>query len=415
MSATGLSGFVDQLADNVRDYRYRNFRLAKDLRGLEQIHGLDVPDGVAFYCNRILEALTRAGVVQLNFPETNTLFAALGVLQESEMIPKIILGWSHEIRFMGNHARHLGRELCAEDTRLGLLLLERFLTWFFCDFEMGPKAKSIARTGDLQLTDDHAVRQLLCALERRDIDIAPIQRWIAEPDAKTLLSYTPVFHGALAEGLMERGCMNDAQHLLEEGRKTFPDDERLCQLMGLYWSRTGNLERARSCLMELRPLENNYADPETIGILAGIIKRFWKKDPNNRSLLHEAHNIYARGWRNSDRTNTYLGINAATTALWLNRPNIARSIANEVNTYLEKRLAVLHSLPATKKRCLGYWDQATRAEALLLMEQWDAAKTAYRDAFQEFAHLPKNIEVTRQQMIRILDHLGRADEAESFA
>ena len=83
-----------------------------------------------------------------------------------------------------------------------------------------------------------------------------------------------------------------------------------------------HLHRARAELEALRP-SGSPADEETHGILAGIYKRLSDQDPANASWLQRCHEVYLRGWELSQEMNNYLGINAASTALWLGQGALA--------------------------------------------------------------------------------------------
>ncbi len=102
--------------------------------------------------------------------------------------------------------------------------------------------------------------------------------------------------------------------------------------MGLYFSRSGNLQEA---LKRLEPLYARYMDDgEMAGVTAGVYKRLWRSDKTDGKRLEQSHRAYRHGWDVSRQSNAYLGVNAAATALWLGRPEDAREIAAVVrNSY----------------------------------------------------------------------------------
>src|SRR5262249_54643038 len=147
------------------------------------------------------------------------------------------------------------------------------------------------------------------------------------------------------------------------------------------------------------------ADEETQGILAGVYKRYWQQDPANLTWLTHCHAAYKEGWERSQQTNTYLGINAATTALWLGQSEQASVLAGQVVQLLQERqrqLAEMNYEPVQ----LNYWDQATLAEGYLLQRRLPEARAAYKSAFQNHASETRNHSVTREQARRIVSRLG---------
>ncbi len=186
---------------------------------------------------------------------------------------------------------------------------------------------------------------------------------------------------------------------------------RLRQLEALYWSRRGSTEgaaahlhKARQALETLRP-GGSPADEETHGILGGVYKRLSELEAAVPSWLRRCHEEYRRGWELSQQTNNYLGINAASTALWLGEKEEANRLAAEVRQTLDALREALRTSEGGP-RTLTYWDQATLAEACLLLGDLERSRTLYAEAFARFKEKVADIEVTRKQGRRILDKLG---------
>ena len=219
------------------------------------------------------------------------------------------------------------------------------------------------------------------------------------------VSPRPALPATAAEMLLDGKEHDEARRLLEAALGESPDDLRLNQLMGLYWSRTGNL---REALRLLEPLHARYLDDgETAGITAGVYKRLWKSDKSDGKWLEQSHRAYRHGWDASRQSNAYLGVNAATTALWLGRPEDAREIAASVRRLLQRRAAALAKHTADPDLVLNYWDHVTLAEAHLLLGEYAAARAAYVEAFARHAECLDNIAVSRGQLGDILRRSGR--------
>jgi hypothetical protein len=141
--------------------------------------------------------------------------------------------------------------------------------------------------------------------------------------------------------------------------------------------------------------------------MAGTCKRLWLADKQKRDWLLKANRGYARGWESSKKTNAYLGINAATTSLWLEKGSEARARAGEVRALLEKRRGTLrHSDGRHGGTALNYWDLATLAEAELVSGDLDSGLERYREAFDlEPAAVGKH-KVSRGQATAVLAALG---------
>ena len=104
--------------------------------------------------------------------------------------------------------------------------------------------------------------------------------------------------------------------------------------------------------------------------------------------------------------NAYPGINAATTALWLGQRKKSQQFAQAVLALLENRAASLAGSQRLKSLRHNYWEDVTRAEALLLLDNLPAAQAMYLQTFREHAHEEDNIRVSREQAIDILQTLG---------
>ena len=158
-----------------------------------------------------------------------------------------------------------------------------------------------------------------------------------------------------------------------------------------------------------------HDDEETVGLLAGVYKRRWLTRREEEEWLSKAFRLYSRGWDAGKKASPYLGINAATTALWLGRKAESRRIAAEVGQRLLDRAGRLARFRADRDLALNYWDHATLAEAQLLLGQWGRSRRTYCAAFRLHADQTQNVAVSRAQAVEGLTAQGMsAPAAESF-
>jgi hypothetical protein len=163
-------------------------------------------------------------------------------------------------------------------------------------------------------------------------------------------------------------------------------------------------------LLEAIKTPDPAADEETQGILAGAYKRRSDAEPGRRDeWLRACHARYERGWWQSREANTYLGINAAATALWLGMPDQSAAFAKSVRDLLETRRQGLEQAGPAGPRHLSLWDQLTLAEAHLLLGEWEDAKRHYCEARERFAHKEDALRVASEQAKKDLVELGRPD------
>jgi tetratricopeptide (TPR) repeat protein len=176
------------------------------------------------------------------------------------------------------------------------------------------------------------------------------------------------------------------------------DSLRLRQLQGLALSRLKESDEALRVPEPLRrPDSNDPADGETEGIVAGVYKR--------QGRLDDCQRAYARARRASRKRNVHLGVNVAAVALFLGRTDEARRIAADVRERLEGRVRTLAARGDRAEVALGYWDQVTLAEAMLMLGDLAAAGDAYRLGFERHPERPNDHAVTRDQALHALSRL----------
>jgi tetratricopeptide (TPR) repeat protein len=297
-----------------------------------------------------------------------------------------------------------------------LVFVDRCLHWFF----HRPASSAAAR---LTLDDqplwncDPELYALAVELEQVSFDSDTLVAQLGPGKKQAIWLRSPALPAALAEQLLEQRRNADARKVLDVAQSRFQHDLRLRQLEGLCLSREGRLDEAQAILEALddkewsaRPAE----DFETSGILAGVYKRQWDKT-GSRDWLVKAHATYEAGWQDSREKNTYLGINAAATALWLGETARVAPFAERVLAVLRKRERAMAILGGPPRFVLSFWDQVTLAEALLLLGSKPEARTCYQVAFRCNPEKQANIDGAREQAIKDLRAQGETKEqAESF-
>jgi len=250
---------------------------------------------------------------------------------------------------------------------------ERFAVWFLSAFACGPRMAEAAAHGAAALGAPSEWRALVddVVAFARGADGAS---WGAFKAAHAFseLAMRPALAGVVAEVLIDSGMNEQGRELVEAalGLAPRPGDRRLRQLRGLCWSRTDRLGEAVDEVRAL--LSEDEHDEETIGILAGAIKRQSAAATEPSELLGDAHKLYAEGFKRSGgakesaQSNTYLGINAAATALWLGRTKEARETAVHLLRVLDRGVACLERSGCGDAHSLDVWQRATIAEASLL-------------------------------------------------
>jgi tetratricopeptide (TPR) repeat protein len=327
--------------------------------------------------------------------------------------------WLHQLRTLGNDNRHVKRTIGNQDAELAFAILLRWLHWYFC--EHLPRDRRlptllIQRNQALDSLLSDEVANLMERMDRAEEVDADFVNTLQLDNPNSLFLMTPILPAVLIEALIGRKRFEEADRVLQAARREFPKALRLAQLQGLYHSRLGRttdnvreLERARRILEEV-PTVDSAADEETLGMLAGVLKELSDRKGDDVQLLKKSQHTYQRGWERSRERNNYLGINAATTALWLDDSKAAAQIGSRVRTNLleiQKQLAEAEDGPYS----LSFWDQMTLGEALLLAGEFDEAGRIYRTAFTEFAANVGDIEVARKQARKILARLKQGDLA----
>jgi tetratricopeptide (TPR) repeat protein len=404
MPQNPVQPLLGRLAPELVTFASPHFVLQEELDKLLRIRGAGAPEAVVLYCVRSLEVLTAKALEIVGLPPSPNSYANLDLIQQYNLMPTPARSCAHALRRSGNDVRHIRRRLAPIDEPLALAFMESLLDWFFRRFPYGRQLPHLTHDQEpLGLVVDAELSALVLALDANQID--DLKRAAHGNDtAVSQWLRTPALAAMLAETLLERQEREQARAVLEAALQNDPEDLRLQQLMGLYWSRSGNLDAACACLEAL--YARYREDDETAGIMAGVYKRRWRADPNQAQWLEQAHAAYRHAWKAGKQTNAYLGINAATTALWLGRPEEARRRAAEVRELLHQRAQVLARHRNSAGLLFNYWDQVSLAEAELVLGSVAEAERLYGEAFHRHAGQRDSIAVTQQQAQEILKALN---------
>jgi tetratricopeptide (TPR) repeat protein len=181
-----------------------------------------------------------------------------------------------------------------------------------------------------------------------------------------------------AQSLIELGSPQDALKVLAVAQEGVRAD----QLRALALDKAGKTDEAIQILETL--YSSGHLDAETGGLLAGRYKKRWKNSGyNDRGSLLKACDLYKTTFERTG--DSYPGINAASTALWLGNRAEAKEIAQKV----------LSAMDRLREDLLDQWNLATRGEAYLLVGDLENAKRWYGKAVARSPESHQNIAVMR--------------------
>jgi class 3 adenylate cyclase/tetratricopeptide (TPR) repeat protein len=173
-----------------------------------------------------------------------------------------------------------------------------------------------------------------------------------------------------------------------------PEDDFLQQRMALALAQMGSSARAQAILNAL--VAKDPQNRETLSILGRTYKDQWCVNPENEEPLRQAFACYSRAFE-VPPPDSYPGINAATIALLLKETDEAKRLAKIVLNICEQQSD-------------DYWKHATVAEALVVLGDAEAAKSAYRAAVAVEKDNLRAFSSTRKQARSLSRQLyGRSD------
>lgn len=386
--------------------------LLGEVRSLLAVPLERAPEGVILYAARILDATCAELVTRLGKRPSKTVFSNLLKVDAHRLIDHVTRQFAHTVRDMGNDVRHIGRRTRSpEDARIAIVLARELIGWFAGHVKVDHLEEMTVLLHNTIKDDWNAVSAINLVREahRHRPDI--VDRLEGMQDS---LLASDFLAALAAEAMIQASRLDAAGALIARAEARHPSSVKLAQLHALVLSRSGRIDEAVARANSLVRLSGE--NDESLGIASGIYKRRWAKDPGKpgaADALSNAHDIYFKTWDNGDKDNAYLGINAAATALFMGQSALAVSIAHDIVRKMkerDERLAA-HGFEPDRSDSADYYDQVTRAEALLIVGESDAARAAYAAAFSAYDYLVDHIRGTRAQAADIARILGIPDIA----
>jgi tetratricopeptide (TPR) repeat protein len=246
--------------------------------------------------------------------------------------------------------------------------------------------RSVATSGALQsLTPQADIARLSGAFNTLQFAASgdEVKRVLGEAEASGML--TPELRHYAAQVLIGLALPEQALLVLKGA-----PGERAQELSGLAHSLLGDHAKAHGIV------HNLSRTAEARGIEGGILKRRWLAT-RNQSFLRSAWTTYWEAY--VEHRDHYPGINAAACALYLGNVDQSRSVATEIIQLLNG------------KKSRDQWEEASLAEAYLLMGNIEQASLHYGAAIDADASRTRDIAVMRAQARRNLKYLQRAVDA----
>lgn len=215
--------------------------------------------------------------------------------------------------------------------------------------------------------------------------------------AQNLSPLPPFTLLTLARQLANYNEWDQSVGVLRAAVDTRPNDFELCRELGWHLSKLGTERYGEAIKCFERALSLNPDDPETLGMLGGVLKR--------QGNYKEASNCYSRGAKISPH-NLYMLVNQAAMAILLkpNQPDEGISLYND----LKHRIFEKTDAP------LDEWDELLLGEALFVIGNSHAAKEHFISA-SKIAHSPKSLRSAADQL-ELLGSAGfQSDEAKHLA
>ncbi|MEY2468266.1 MAG: hypothetical protein QOF21_964, partial [Actinomycetota bacterium] len=198
---------------------------------------------------------------------------------------------------------------------------------------------------------------------------------------------------ALASRLADVAEWELAAAVLATAAGTRPDDFEIHRQRGWYLRQLGEAHDAEAVVAFDRALELNPDDPETLGMLAGRLKR--------REELEAALELYDRAATIAPNS-LYIAVNQAAVKLLIDPPLLKEAL--DQYGALADRLATEHA-----ERPFDEWDELVFAEALFALGADEDAAEHYRVAAR-LSTSPKSLESAADQL-RMFERVGFRVEA----
>jgi tetratricopeptide (TPR) repeat protein len=194
-----------------------------------------------------------------------------------------------------------------------------------------------------------------------------------------------------AQDLIRLGRYDDAREVLKHALAYFPKSIRAKQLEGLALRRLKRYQEAIEVLSELKAA--GHQDPETLGILAAAWDGVYQQS-GKKLQLRTSRELYRTAFQ-TDPTDYYTGINAASKSLFLGEADEAARLAREV-------LPLVSSASDAE----DFWAACTLGEVYLLQRNLDQATEQYQKVIDKHPTAIGDLKGTAQQAQRICAALG---------
>ena len=181
------------------------------------------------------------------------------------------------------------------------------------------------------------------------------------------------------------------------------------QLLGQSLANCGSPYSARTILE--KQYQNNPT-PELCASLARVYKDLWKVSSSSKKSMEyitRSHSLYAESaekyiQQGNDHESYYTSINAASTAIFMDRRDIAVHFGKQARNFCEEILA--SQLPGPK-----HWIEATLGESMIILGDLEQAKFHYRGAQSESTCKGSHIGTMRSQARLALKYCGFSPNA----
>ncbi|NEQ33558.1 MAG: DUF4071 domain-containing protein, partial [Leptolyngbya sp. SIO4C5] len=214
-----------------------------------------------------------------------------------------------------------------------------------------------------------------------------------------LKRHLPEVYQTLGNAFLLAGEPLIGYDILAEGRKHWPQDLRIRQLLALALARSGATLSANRLLLQL--VQEHPRNEETLGLLARTHKDLWSQATEAASQklhLRLAAQYYQQAYRLN--RSIWTGINGATMALLQGQVEYAQAFAQQVR---HQCLSQLDKVQATSDR---YWLLATLGEAALILGNLAEAEDCYGQAVAVGQRQFGNLSSSRRNALLIAQYLN---------
>ena len=214
-----------------------------------------------------------------------------------------------------------------------------------------------------------------------------------------LKRHLPEVYQTLGNAFLLAGEPLIGYDILAEGRKHWPQDLRIRQLLALALARSGATLSANRLLLQL--VQEHPRNEETLGLLARTHKDLWSQATEAASQklhLRLAAQYYQQAYRLN--RSIWTGINGATMALLQGQVEYAQAFAQQV------RHQCLSQLDKVQTASDRYWLLATLGEAALILGNLAEAEDCYGQAVAVGQRQFGNLSSSRRNALLIAQYLN---------